>query len=110
MQTYKEIRRILSAYYEGKADPSLLKEFITLRPHEADKIHVNLLWEAEIPLEVVAGQFLGQGEGIGLMGRGWLDINVIKKTLSQLNTTLRTFQETTRSSALTVTVSTEIVI
>jgi hypothetical protein len=56
-----------------------LKEFITLRPHDADKIDVNLLWEAEIPLEVVAGQFLGQSEGIGLMGRGWLDINVIKK-------------------------------
>jgi hypothetical protein len=78
-RTYKTIRNILRIYYEGNVDPSLLKEFITLRPHDADKIHVNLLWEAEIPLEVVAGQFIGQGEGIGLMGRGWLDINVIKK-------------------------------
>lgn len=78
-QLYKTIRNILRAYYQDTADPSLLKEFITLRPHDADKIHVNLLWEAEIPLEVVAGQFLGQSEGLGLMGRGWLDINVIKK-------------------------------
>ena len=43
------------------------------------KIHVNLLWEAGIPLEVVAGQYMRRGEGIGLMGRGWLDINTIKK-------------------------------
>lgn len=76
---YRELRGILRTYYEGQVDPSLLSEFITLRPHDADKIHVNLLWEAEIPLEVVAGQYLGKGEGIGLMGRGWLDINVIKK-------------------------------
>lgn len=78
-ETYKQIRRILGEYYEGKIDPSLLKEFITLRAHDADKIHVNLLWEAEIPLEVVAGQFIGKSEGVGLMGRGWLDVNVIKK-------------------------------
>lgn len=77
--TYKQIREILREYYEGHVDPSLLKEFITLRPHDADKIHVNLLWEAEIPLEVVAGQYINKGEGIGIMGRGWLDINVIKK-------------------------------
>jgi len=32
-----------------------------------------------VALEVVAGQYLGRGEGIGLMGRGWLDINTIKK-------------------------------
>jgi hypothetical protein len=78
-QIYKAIRAILSVQYQGKVDPSLLKEFSTLRPHDADKIHVNLLWEAEIPLEVVAGQYIGKNEGIGLMGRGWLDINVIKK-------------------------------
>jgi hypothetical protein len=78
-RTYQELRTQLRIKYEGLLDPSLLKEFITLRPHDADKIHVNLLWEAEIPLEVVAGQYLGKGEGIGLMGRGWLDVNVIKK-------------------------------
>lgn len=77
--TYKQIREILEQYYTGKVDPSLLKEFITLRPHDADKIHVNLLWEAEIPLEVVGGQYIGKSEGVGSMGRGWLDINVIKK-------------------------------
>lgn len=79
LQIYVKIRNVLRAYFQEIADPSLLKEFITLRPHDADKIHVNLLWEAEIPLEVVAGQFLGHSEGLGLMGRGWLDINVIKK-------------------------------
>jgi hypothetical protein len=78
-RTYKQLREILNTRYNGEIEPSLLKEFITLRPHDSDKIHVNLLWEAEIPLEVVAGQFIGRGEGIGLMGRGWLDINVIKK-------------------------------
>jgi hypothetical protein len=76
---YKTIRTVLETTYTGNVDPSLLKEFITLKPHEADKIHVNLLWEAEIPLEIVGGQFLGKGEGLGLMGRGWNDINVIKK-------------------------------
>jgi len=78
-QLYETIRNVLRVYYQDTTDPSLLKEFITLRPHDADKIHVNLLWEAEIPLETVAGEFLGQSEGLGLMGRGWLDINVIKK-------------------------------
>ena len=43
------------------------------------RAQVNLLWEAEIPLEVVAGKYLGRGEGLGLMGRGWLDINTLKK-------------------------------
>jgi hypothetical protein len=90
---YKEIRRILRERYEGKIDPSLLKEFITLRPHDADKIHVNLLWEAKVPLEVVAGQFIGQGEGVGLMGRGWLDINVIKKHYLSLTARSERFQE-----------------
>jgi hypothetical protein len=78
LDIYKTIRNVLRVYYHNE-DPSLLKEFVTLKPHDADKIHVNLLWEAEIPLEVVAGQFLGQNEGVGLMGRGWLDINTIRK-------------------------------
>jgi len=76
---YKEIRSALAKYFEGKLEPSLFTEITTLKPHDADKMHVNLLWEAEVPLEVVAGQYLGQGEGVGLMGRGWLSINTIKK-------------------------------
>lgn len=76
---YKRIREALRQEYEGKIDPSLLKEFITLRPHDADKIHVNMLWEAEVPLEIVGGLDLGGSEGIGLCGRGWLDVNVMKK-------------------------------
>ena len=38
-----------------------------------------MLWEAEVPLEVVAGQDLGRGEAIGLMGRIWLSVDTIKK-------------------------------
>jgi len=76
---YKNIRKLLSEKFKGKIEPSLLKEFENLKPHDADKIHVNLLWEAEVPLEVVGGQDLGGSEGVGLMGRGWLDVNVIKK-------------------------------
>ncbi|NIO36595.1 hypothetical protein GTO27_02720 [Candidatus Bathyarchaeota archaeon] len=76
---YKRIRQALKKYWKKKLDPSLYTELCTLKPHDADKIHCNLLWEAEVPLEVVAGQYLGQGEGIGLMGRIWLDINTIKK-------------------------------
>jgi DNA-binding CsgD family transcriptional regulator len=95
-QLYKTIQTILRIHYQDTPDPSLLQQFTTLKPHDADKIHVNLLWEAEIPLEVVAGQFLGQNEGIGLMGRGWLDINVIKKyylSLTQRSTRFRKLEK-----------------
>jgi len=30
-------------------------------------------------LEVVAGQDLGKGEGLGLVGRGWKSVDIIKK-------------------------------
>lgn len=92
-QMYKEIRKALAKHFEGKLEPSLYKEITSLRPHDADKIHVNLLWEAGVPLEVVAGQFLGRGEGIGLMGRGWLDVNVIKKHYLSLTARSKRFQE-----------------
>jgi len=78
LEIYGEIREALNEYYKDE-EPSLFKELTTLKPHDADKIHVNLLWEAGVPLEVVAGKYLGRGEGIGLMGRGWLDINTLKK-------------------------------
>jgi len=93
LETYSRIRKILQEEYEGKIDPSLLKEFTSLRPHDADKIHVNLLWEAEVPLEVVAGQDLKQGEGVGLCGRGWLDTNVIKKYYLSLTARSVRFQK-----------------
>jgi hypothetical protein len=76
---YKIIRAILLKSYKGKLDADIYKEFITLRPHDADKIHCNLLWEAGVPLEVVAGQYLGHDEGKGLVGRGWLNTDTIKK-------------------------------
>ena len=75
---YSEIASAVKSYCEGRVDAHLLAEFAKLRPHGADKLHVNLLWEARVPLEVVAGQYLGRGEGIGLVGRGWLDLNTLK--------------------------------
>jgi hypothetical protein len=90
---YRRIKTALSEYWSEKLDPALFKEFATLRPHDADKIHCNLLWEAEVPLEVVAGQYLGQSEGIGLMGRIWLDINTIKKHYLSLTARSERFQK-----------------
>ena len=92
-QIYKEIRAALTVYYEGKLEPSLYKELINIHPHDADKIHVNLCWEAEIPLEVVAGQFRGRGEGQGLVGRIWLTLDVIKKYYLSLNQKSKRFQK-----------------
>jgi len=82
---YKRINKAVAEYYEGKLDPALFKELTTLEPHDADKIHVNLLWEAEVPLEIVAGEYLGGNEGVGLVGRGWLNTDVIKKHYLSLN-------------------------
>jgi hypothetical protein len=90
---YKAIRKALSDYYDGKVEPGLLREFSTIRPHLADKIHVNLLWEAGVPLEVVAGEYLGRGEGSGLMGRGWLTIDIIKKYYLSLTRRSERFQK-----------------
>jgi hypothetical protein len=93
LDIYNQIRKILKKTFQGKIDPSLLKEFVTLKPHDADKIHVNMLWEAGVPLEIVAGEYLGQGEGIGLVGRGWLDLNTIKKYYLSLTTRSKRFQK-----------------
>lgn len=91
-QVYRTIRATLKEEYEGKVDPSLAKEFSTIRCHDADKLHVNMLWEAGVPLEVVAGQYLGNSEGIGLLGRGWLAIDVIKKHYLSLTQRSHRFQ------------------
>lgn len=64
---------------KDKLEPDVYKELTSLLPHDADKIHVNLLWEAHVPLEVVAGQDLGRGEALGLMGRVWLSVDTIRK-------------------------------
>jgi len=76
---YKRIRATCESHWKGKTEPDILTEMATLKPHDADKIHVNLLWEAEVPLEVVAGQDLGRGEAVGLVGRVWLSVDTIRK-------------------------------
>ena len=85
--------RLLPRSIKANLNPNLFQELAALKPHDADKIHVNLLWEAGIPLEVVAGQYIGRGEGIGLMERGWLDINTIKKHHLSLTQRSERFQE-----------------
>jgi len=93
LRIYREIREAIAQYWKGKIDPSLYQELTTLKPHDADKIHVNLLWEANIPLEVVAGIYLGRGEGIGLVGRGWNDLNTIKQHYLSLTQRSQRFQK-----------------
>jgi len=93
-QIYVEIRQALNAFYAGKVDPNLLQELTTINPHDADKLHCNLLWEADVKLEILAGQYLGRGEGIGLVGRGWLDLNTIKNHYLSLTQRSKKFQET----------------
>lgn len=78
-KVYQQIQKALMEYWQGKVDPDIMKEFSQLKPHSADKIHCNLLWEAEVPLEVVAGEHIGGQEAIGLVGRGWLSTDTIKK-------------------------------
>jgi len=85
LEVYGTIRRVVAEEYRGKVEPSLFKELTDLKPHDADKIHVNLCWEAGIPLEVVAGDYLGGQEGNGLCGRIWLSTDTIKKYYLALN-------------------------
>lgn len=94
LSIYEKIREVLREFCcKGKVDPALLKQLTTIHPHAADKIHVNLLWEAGMPLEVVAGQYLSRGEGIGLVGRGWLSIETIRKYYLSLTRRSKRFQE-----------------
>lgn len=78
-EIYKRINQAQKTHWKNRLKPDVYQTITTLRPHDSDKIHCNLLWEAKVPLEVVAGEYLGNGEGIGLVGRIWLDINTIKK-------------------------------
>ena len=85
LDVYGTIRNVVAEEYRGKVEPSVFKELTDLKPHDADKIHVNLCWEAEIPLEVVAGDYLGGMEASGLCGRVWLSVDTIKKYYLSLN-------------------------
>lgn len=96
LQIYKEIRAVLKEEYEGKLEPRLFKQLTSLRPHDADKIHCNLLWEAEVPLEILAGEYLKGGEGIGLVGRGWLSLDTIKKHYLSLTQRSKRFKKLKR--------------
>ncbi len=89
---YQRINKALKDYYQGKLEPHILKELSTLKPHDSDKIHCNLLWEAGVPIEIVAGEYMGQGQGVGLMGRIWLDVNTIKKHYLTLTARSERFQ------------------
>jgi hypothetical protein len=96
---YKDINKTLADCYRDKLEASVYKEITTLRPHDADKIHINLLWEAGAPLEIVAGQYLGNGEGLGLMGRIWLNVGVIQKYYLSLTARSKRFQQIKRRVA-----------
>jgi len=93
LHIYRDINAAVAEYFEGKLEPGLYKELTTLQPHSADKIHCNLLWEAGVPLEVVAGRYLGGTEAIGLVGRIWLNIETIKKHYLALTARSQRFQK-----------------
>lgn len=85
LKIYATIKRVMAEEYRGKLEPSVFKQLTDLKPHDADKIHVNLCWEAGIPIEVVAGDWLGGQEGNGLCGRIWKSTDTIKKYYLALN-------------------------
>lgn len=93
LKLYKEIREALAEYWDGKLEPSLLIEFSKLKPHSADKIHCNLCWDAGVPLEVVCGEHTGGQEGVGLVGRGWLSTDTVKKYYLSLTKRSKRYQK-----------------
>ncbi|MEM2260731.1 MAG: hypothetical protein QXY65_06660 [Candidatus Methanomethylicaceae archaeon] len=66
---YKRISSILTSKIGEKGK---------ILPHFARKIHVNILWQLGVPLELVAGQIIGN-EGYCLFGVGWSDLNTLRK-------------------------------
>lgn len=77
---YQRIRACLAEYYDGKLEPFIFNEITTIRPHDSDKIHCNLLWEAGVPMEIVAGSAgKGEHEGEGLVGRIWRSLDIMRK-------------------------------
>jgi hypothetical protein len=96
LNVYKEIRATLKQFYKGKLKPNLLKELTSLKPHDSDKIHCNLLFEAGASVEDIAGEYKGGNEGSGNMGRGWLDINTIWKYYLTYSARSQRFQKKKR--------------
>ena len=96
LNIYKEIQQALKQFYTDKLQPSLFNELTSLKPHDADKIHCNLLFEAGASIEDIAGEYKGGTEGSGNMGRGWLDINTIWKYYLTYSARSERFQEKKR--------------
>lgn len=69
---YPTLRRIYKEAAEAIGEPYGKGKGIT--PHFADKLHASLLIDADVPLEMVAGD-----KPFGIMGRGWEDLSTLKK-------------------------------
>ncbi|MEM2185286.1 MAG: hypothetical protein QXS74_09705 [Nitrososphaeria archaeon] len=76
VKNYDELRRIYKRIRD--AIIPILGEKGRITPHYARKIHVNILWELGVPLELVAGQIIGN-EGYCWFGVGWSDLNTLRK-------------------------------
>lgn len=50
--------------------------FDDVTPHTGRHLHVNLLWERGVPMELIAGD---SEAGFGLCGVGWTDLSTLKK-------------------------------
>ncbi len=50
--------------------------FDEVTPHTGRHLHVNLLWERGVPMELIAGD---AEAGIGVFGVGWTDLSTLKK-------------------------------
>lgn len=61
---YKETAKAINEPYGSKG----------ITPHFARKLHASLLIDADVPLEMVAGD-----KPFGIMGVGWEDLTTLKK-------------------------------
>lgn len=76
VKNYEELRQIYKRI--SNTIMPILGEKGRILPHFARKIHVNILWELGVPLELVAGQIVGN-EGYCWFGVGWSDLNTLRK-------------------------------
>lgn len=76
VKNYDELRQIYKRI--SKTIIPIIGEKGKITPHYSRKIHVNILWQLGVPLELVAGQVVGN-EGYCLFGVGWNDLNTLRK-------------------------------